>query len=55
MPVSADEGIEHQKPNKTTALLLFAWVFGVQLDSQEKSVSANAKKYVDFIPTVVAT
>ena len=43
------------KFNQTTAELSFGWVFGVQLDSQEKSVSANAEKRVDFIPTFVAT
>ena len=55
MPVSAEGRVEHQKLNKTTALLLFGWVFGVQLDSLEKSVLANDEKRGDFIPTYVAT
>ena len=55
MPVSAEGRVEHQKLNQTTALLLFGWVFGVQLDSLEKSVLANDEKRVDFIPTFVVT
>ena len=55
MPVSAEGRVEHQKLNQTTALLLFGWVFGVQLDSLEKSLLANDDKRVDFIPTFVAT
>ena len=51
MPVSAEGRVEHQKLNQTTALLLFGWVFGVQLDSLEKSVLANDEKRGDFIPT----
>ena len=54
MSVSAEGRVEHQKLNKTTALLLFGWVFGVQLDSLEKSVLANDEKRVDFIPTFLA-
>ena len=54
-PPSAEGQVEHQKLNQTTALLLFGWVFGVQLDSLEKSVSANAEKCVDFIPTFFDT
>ena len=53
--VSAEGRVEHQKLNQTTALLLFCWVFGVQLDSLEKSVLANNEKRVDIIPTFVAT
>ena len=34
--VSAEGRVEHQKLNQTTALLLFGWVFGVQLDLLEK-------------------
>ena len=34
--VSAEGRVEHQKLNQTTALLLFGWVFGVQLGSLEK-------------------
>ena len=37
--MSAEGRVEHQKLNQTTALLLFGWVFGVQLDSLEKSDS----------------
>ena len=33
--VSAEGRVEHQKLNQTTALLLFGWVFGVQLDLLE--------------------
>ena len=33
----------------------FGWVFGVQLDFLEKSVSGNAENRVDFIPTFLAT
>ena len=55
MPVSAEGQVENQKLNQTTALLLYGWVFGVQLDSLEKSVLANAEKLVDFIPTFLAT
>ena len=53
MPVSAKGRAEHQKLNQTAALLSFGLVFGVQLDSLEKSVSANDEKRVDFIPTFV--
>ena len=48
MPVSAEGQVENQKLNQTTALLLYGWVFGVQLDSLEKSVLANAQKRADF-------
>ena len=34
--VFADGRVEHQKLNQTTTLLLFGWVFGVQLGSLEK-------------------
>ena len=34
--MSAEGRVEHQKLNQTTALLLFGWVFGVQLGSLEK-------------------
>ena len=37
--MSAEGRVEHQKLNQTTALLLFGWVFGVQLGSLEKSDS----------------
>ena len=49
MPVFAEGRVEHQKLNQTTALLLFGWVFGVQLDysCRLKSVSANAEKRVN--------
>ena len=33
--VSAEGRVEHQKLNQTTALLLFGWVFGVQLNLLE--------------------
>ena len=52
--MSADGRVEHQKLNHTAALQLFGEVFGVQLDSLEKSDSANAEKRVDFIPTFLA-
>ena len=55
MPVSAGGQVEHQKLNQTTALLLFGWVFDVQLDSLEKSVLAHDEKRVDFIPTYCTT
>ena len=55
MHVSAEGRVEHQKLKQMTALLLFDWVFSVQLDSLEKSVLANDEKRVDFIPTFVAT
>ena len=55
MPVSAEGRVEHQKLNQTAALLSFGWVFGVQLDSLEKSASPNGEKHVDFIPTFLAT
>ena len=55
MPVSVEGRVEHQKLNQTTALLLFGWVFGVQLDSVEKSILANDEKRVDFTPTFEAT
>ena len=38
-----------------SAILLFGWVFGVQLDSLEKSVLANAEKRRDLIPTFLPT
>ena len=47
--------VEDQKLNQTTEELSFRWVFGVQLDSLEKSVIANAEKPVDFIPTFLTT
>ena len=47
--------VEDQKLNQTTATLLFGWVFGAQLGSQEKSVLAKDEKQVDFIPTFLAT
>ena len=48
MPVYAEGRVEHQKLNQTTALLLFGWVFGVQLDYSLwlKSVSATAGERV---------
>ena len=46
---------EHQKLNQITAELSFGWVFGVQLDSLEKSVLANAEKRVDYNSTILAT
>ena len=49
MPVSAEGRVEHQKLNQ------IGWVFGVQLDSLEKSVSANAEKRLDFTPKILAT
>ena len=36
MTVSAEGRVENQKLNQTAALLSFDWVFGFQLDSQEK-------------------
>ena len=39
MPVSAEGPVEHQKLNYTAALLSFDWVFGVQLDSLEKTLT----------------
>ena len=41
----------NKKLNQTIALLLFGWVFGIQLNTLEKSVLANAEKSLDFIPT----
>ena len=42
--MSAEGRVEYQKFNQTTALLLFGWVFGVQLDSLEKkSLVQNIK------------
>ena len=55
MPVSAEGRIEHQKLNQTADVLSFGWVFGVQLDSLEKSVSPNTEKCVDFINTFLDT
>ena len=51
MPVYAEGRVEHQKLNQTTALLLFGWVFGVQLDYslRLKSVSATAGKRVGIL------
>ena len=49
--MSAEGRVEHQKLNQTAALLLFGWVFGIQLNTLEKSVLANAEKSLDFIPT----
>ena len=48
MPVFAEGRVEHQKLNQTTALLLFGWVIGVQLDysCRLKSVSATSEKRV---------
>ena len=53
--MSAEGQVENQKLNQTAPLLSFGWVFGVQLDSLEKSVSANAEQRVDFTPTIWAT
>ena len=39
MPVSAEGRVENQKLIQTTALLLFGWVFGFQLDLLEKTWS----------------
>ena len=55
MHVPAEDQVESQKLNQTAALLLFGWVFGFQLDSLEKSVSANAEYHVDFIPKFFTT
>ena len=46
--VFAKGRIEHQKFNQTAALLS-GWFFGVQLDSLEKSISANAEYRVEFL------
>ena len=43
MPVCAEGQVEHQKLNQTTALVLFGWVFGVQLDSLEKKLVTFAE------------
>ena len=57
----AEGRVEYQKLNETVALLStaallsFGRLVGVQLNSLEKSVSANAEKRVDFIPIVLAT
>ena len=52
----ADEGqVKNQKVDQTTALQFFGWAFGVQLDSLEKNVLANAENGVEFIPTLLAT
>ena len=53
--MSAEGRVELQKLNQTTALLLFGLFFGVQLGSLEKSVLANAEKFVEFIPTFLAS
>ena len=37
--MSAEDRVEHQKLNQTTALLLFGWAFGVQLGSLIKNDS----------------
>ena len=57
MTVFAEGRVERQKLNQTTALLLFGWVFGVQLDysCQLKSVSATAEKRVDALPVHLTT
>ena len=61
MAVFAEGRVEYQKLNETvallstTALLSFGRLFGVQLNSLEKSVSANAEKRLDFIPIVFTT
>ena len=52
MPVSAESQVQDKKLNQATA---FGWVFGVQLDSIEKSVLDNAEKDVDFNPTFLVT
>ena len=36
--MSAEGRVENQKLNQTTAMLLFGYVFGVQLDSLEKNL-----------------
>ena len=41
VPTSAEGRVEHQKLNQTTALLLFGWIFGVQLDSLESVISVT--------------
>ena len=43
MPVSAEGRVESQKLNQTAALLLFGWMFGVQLNSPITRVSAQAE------------
>ena len=40
--MSAEGQVEHQKLNQMTALLLFCWVFGIQLDLLEKIDSPKA-------------
>ena len=49
--MSVEGRVEYQKLNQTVPLLLFSLVFRGQIDSQEKSVSVNAEKRVDFTLT----
>ena len=53
-PFSAEREnpLEHKKLNQTTALLLFGWVFGVQLDysCRLKSVPGDGGKSVKQCP-----
>ena len=55
MHVFGEGRTEHQNFNQTAALLSFGSVFDVQLDSFEKSASANADYRVDFIPIFFIT
>ena len=55
MPVSAEGRVEHQKLNQAAAMLWFGWAFGVQLDLVEKTISANAEKSADLIPSFLDT
>ena len=48
MPVSADGRGEYKK-------VIYGRIFDVQLDSLEKSVSANAEKLVDFLAKFLGT
>ena len=53
--MSAEGRVENQKLNQTAALLSFGWVFGVQLELLEKSVSPNMETRADSIPTFLDT
>ena len=55
MPVFAEGRVEHQKLNQTIDVLLFGWVFGVQLDYSclFKSVTVTAEKRVNMMSSYV--
>ena len=47
--MSIEGAFEYQKLNQMASLFSFGWVIGGQLNSLEKSISANAEIFVYFV------